>query len=70
MKKYTGTVKQLASTVWHQVNGQEELLTGGGRRVGRSCSEGSSTIGDGGQGAISDMPDMDSAGLGFFPVTR
>ena len=52
------------------MNGQEELLTGGGRRVGRCCSEGSSTIGDGGQGAISDMPDMDSAGLGFFPVTR
>ena len=33
-------------------------------------AEESSAIGDGGQGAISHMYDMDSTGLGFFTVTR
>jgi len=38
--------------------------------VGDPGAEESSAIGDGGQGAISHMSDMDSTGLGFFTVTR
>eukprot|EP00069_Balaena_mysticetus_P019633 bmy_12318T0 len=32
LEKYSSTVQQLAYRVWHRVNRQEELLTGGGRR--------------------------------------
>ena len=31
LEKYSSTVQQLAYKGWHQVNRQEELLTGGGR---------------------------------------
>ena len=30
LEKYNSTVQQLAYRGWHQVNRQEELLTGGG----------------------------------------
>ena len=30
LEKYNSTVQQLACRGWHQVNRQEELLTGGG----------------------------------------
>ena len=33
--KYSSTVQQLAYNGWHQVNRQEELLTGGESRGGR-----------------------------------
>ena len=35
LEKYSGTVQQLAYRGWHQMNSQEELLTEGGRGVGR-----------------------------------
>ena len=38
--------------------------------MGSGKAEGSSAIGDGGQGAISHMPDVDGRGSGFFSVTR
>ena len=38
---------------WHQVNRQEELLTGGGKGVGDGRAEESSAIGDGRQAAVS-----------------
>ena len=38
--------------------------------VGDPGAEGSSVVGNGGQGEISHMPDVDSTGLGFFIVTR
>ena len=41
-----------------------------GEEVGDPGAEGSSAIGDGGQGAISQMPDVDGRGSGFFSVTR
>ena len=40
-----------------------------GEEVGDPGAEGSSAIGDGGQGAISHMPDVDGRGSGFFSVT-
>lgn len=38
--------------------------------MGDPGAEGSSVVGNGGQGEISHMPDVDSTGLGFFIVTR
>ena len=35
LEKYSSIVQQLAYRVWHQVNRQEELLIGGGKRGGR-----------------------------------
>ena len=35
LEKYSGTIQQLASRGWHQVNRQEELLAGGRREDGR-----------------------------------
>ena len=46
LEKYSSTVQQLVYRGWHQVNRQEELMTGGGR------IEGLSAIGDEGQVAI------------------
>ena len=38
--------------------------------VGDPGAEGSSVVGNGGQGEISHMSDVDGTGLGFFIVTR
>ena len=43
---------------WHQLNRQEELLTGGGRGVGDGRAEGLLAIGCGRQAAVSLMPDV------------
>ena len=50
--------QQLAYRGWHQVNGQEASPTGG-REVGDGRAEGLSARGDGGQAAVSLMPDVD-----------
>ena len=64
LEKYSGTVQQLAYRCWHQVNMQEELLTGGGRGMKDGRAEGSSAIGEGGQAAISLMPYIHGTGSG------
>ena len=43
---------------------RQELLTGEGEEVGDGTAEGSSAIGDGGQAAVSLMPDADGTGSG------
>ena len=35
LENFSSTLQQLAYQGWHQVNRQEELLTGGGRGGGR-----------------------------------
>ena len=45
---------------------QEEFLTGEGEEVGDGGAEGSLATGDGGQGAISLTPDVDSMHLPIF----
>ena len=54
-------VVQLAYRGWHQVNRQEELLMEEGEEVGDGRAEGSSATGDGGQTAVSLMPEVDGA---------
>ena len=63
-EKYSSTVQQLAHTGWHQVNRQEELLTGGGSGVGDGRAEGLSAVEDGRQAVISLTPDFASMGSG------
>ena len=48
------------------MNGQEELLTGGGRGGGDGRAEGSSAIGDREQAAISLMPGIDGTHICIF----
>ena len=60
LEKYSSTVQQLAYKGWHLVNRQEELWLEEGEEVGDGTAEGSSAIGDGGQAAISLMPDIDN----------
>ena len=61
LKKFSGTV-QLAYRGWHLVNRKEELLQEEGGEVGGGLTEGSAAVGDGGQAAISLMPDADGIG--------
>ena len=48
------------------MNGQEKSLTGGSREVGDGRAEGSSAIGDGGQAALSFMPDTEGMHIRIF----
>ena len=48
------------------MNRQGELLTGVGSGGGKCRAEESSAIGDGGQAAVSLMPDIDDTGSGFL----
>ena len=47
---------------WHLVNRKEEFLQEEGGEAGGSLTEGSAAVGDGGQAAISLMPDADGIG--------
>ena len=58
MKNTVVQFQQLVYRGWHQVNRQEELLEVA-EEVGDGRAEGSSTTGDGGQAAVSLMPDGD-----------
>ena len=59
-------VQHFAYRDWHQVNRQEELLTGGEKGEGRWWSWRKVSIGDGGQAAMSLMPDVDGSHVPIF----
>ena len=56
--------QQLACRDWHGVNRTEALLMEEGEEVGDGRAEGSSATGDGGQAAVSLMPDVDGTRSG------
>ena len=67
MKNTVVQFQQLVYWGWHRVNRQEELLEVA-EEVGDGRAEGSSTTGDGGQAAVSLMPDGDGMHIFILEV--
>ena len=70
LEKYSSQVQQLAHRGWHRVKRQEELLMEEGEELGDGRAEGSSATRDGGQAAISLMPDADGTHVHIFESSQ